>query len=68
MFIPHSIVFLLIGVGFGVAVFLMGRRAGWHWGGAVAVGVVPMVFTFFLGFLGLLIAGAFLAAIYRATA
>ncbi|MEX1088272.1 MAG: hypothetical protein WEC36_03530 [Phycisphaeraceae bacterium] len=63
-----GIVFLGIACLIALAVFRMGVSAGWHWGGALGAALIPIAFTFFLGIIGLLIAGAFLAAIWKATA
>ena len=60
--------FVAIALGMGVVVFRLGHNAGWHWGGCGAAAVVPVVFTYFLGIIGLLIGGAFMAAIWKAAA
>jgi hypothetical protein len=60
-----GIIFLAIGLALGIVVFFLGTRANWHWGWALASAAVPVTFVFFLGIIGLLIAGAFVAAIYK---
>ena len=61
---------LLLGISLVIAfaVFKLGRGADWHWVGALAAAFVPVVFTFFLGVIGLVIGGVFLGAIWKATA
>ena len=39
----------------GFAVFRMGVGADWHWAGALVAALIPIAFTFLLGFLGLII-------------
>lgn len=61
-----GIVLLVIALIMGVAVFKIGSDAGWHWGGGIAAALVPIGFTFFLGILGLIIGGFFVAAVWKA--
>lgn len=63
-----GIVLLIVACLIGIIVFKLGRDAGWHWAGALFVALIPVAFTFFLGIIGLLIAGAFAGAIWKATA
>lgn len=63
-----GLVLLAFAVAIGVAVWWLGREAGWHWGVSVGAGLVPVGFTFFLGIFGVLISIAFLGAIWRAAA
>ena len=62
-----TVLFLLVGVGGGVWVYRMGSSACWHTGWSVAAALVPLLFTFFLGLFGLLIAFAFIGAIWKLT-
>ena len=61
-----GLVFLGLAVAIGGGVFRVGVGAGWHWGKALAAAAVPVAFTFFLGFIGLLIGAAFLVAVWKA--
>ena len=60
--------FLVLGCALGALVFRFCTNAGWHWGAALGAALVPVAFTGFLGLLGLLISGAFVSAMYKATA
>lgn len=49
-------------------VFRFGYRdGGWHWGAALATALIPIAFTYFMGIIGLIIAIAFAAAVWKAT-
>lgn len=51
----------------GVAVFRLGLNADWHWVAALLAAAVPVAFTFFMGIIGLLVGGAFVAAVWKAS-
>ncbi|MCX5659800.1 MAG: hypothetical protein NTW19_08775 [Planctomycetota bacterium] len=48
-------------------VYFMGTNANWHWAGALTAALAPIAFAYLLGHIGILIAGAFTAAIWKAT-
>jgi len=51
----------------GILVFILAKRGGWHWGGALVAAIMPLVFTFFMGILGLLLGFGFTFSIYKLT-
>ncbi|MEM1354825.1 MAG: hypothetical protein AAGC44_10660 [Planctomycetota bacterium] len=64
------IVLVLLGISLFLAilVFRMGYRDGdWHWGAALAVALIPVAFTLFLGIIGFIVAIGFTVAIWKAT-
>lgn len=63
---PFAIAILLIALIPTFATFWIGHRSGWHWGAALAAAAIPLAFTFFLGIIGLLIAFAFVTAVWKA--
>ncbi len=62
-----GILYLLVAVVLAIAVFRLSMGMGWHWGVAVGLALLPLVATFFLGLIGVLISAAFVAALYKAS-
>ena len=58
---------IFLGIAFVLALFVfrVGSQAGWHWGQCLAGALVPIVFTFFLGILGVGIGFAFVVAVWK---
>ncbi len=61
--------YVLLGVSvvMGLIVFRIGKNADWHWAAALMAAAIPIAFTFFLGLIGLLIGGAFVSAVWKAS-
>lgn len=65
---PLAVVLLTLAVLLGALVFWLGKRAGWHAVLAVGAAAVPVALVFFLGLIGMLISGLYVAAIYKLAA
>jgi len=61
-----GIVFLGIAAVFALFTYRIGYQAGWHWGASLACAAIPIVFTIFLGILGVLIGAMFVTALWKA--
>jgi hypothetical protein len=61
-----EIAFLCVALGLSVMVFRLASGNGWHWTLALFLALIPLGFTFFLGIIGLLLAGVFVGAAYKA--
>jgi hypothetical protein len=61
-----GIALLCVALGLSFMVFRLATGNGWHWSLAVFLALIPIGFTLFLGIIGLLIAGVFVGAAYKA--
>ncbi len=64
---PIALALLGVSVLFGFGVFRIGTQSDWHWIAALLAALVPVAFTFFLGLIGLIVGGAFLVSVWKAS-
>jgi len=64
---PIALTLLCVSVIMALVVFRTGIQSDWGWVGALIAALVPVTFTFFLGIIGLLIGGVFMASVWKAS-